>query len=79
MSDLERALGPAPENMGGPLHDEVATAQAHIWPFTVPAVTGARPAALEAKSACSFCVGLNGEHVKNCLRPDPEKRRVTDD
>lgn len=76
MSDLERAIGPAPSDMGGPIDEEQAQVMANIWPHTIPAGSGARPQALEAKVACSFCVGLNGEHTKNCLRP--EKSRVRD-
>ncbi len=46
-----------------------ARAWEHEATMMIHGSSGARPAALEAEIACSFCPGLNGEHVKNCIRP----------
>lgn len=65
---LDRAFGPPPADMGTPLDPDLTQDVANYWPGIVSS-SGARPAALEAEIACSFCVGLNGHHAHNCIRP----------
>jgi hypothetical protein len=82
MTDLDRAFGPEPRDMGPPINSEASESAAEGWHHAVAlgwgyVSSGSRPHALEAQIACSFCPGLDGEHVKNCLLP--EKSRVTRD
>lgn len=70
--ELFRAFGAPPPDYGPRIDEESSQANADIWGHVAAMFSaGARPAALEAQSACSFCVGLNGDHAKNCLRRRP--------